>query len=151
MTVYHYMMAFAAGLCLTWTWRKGQHFAMGTIALSQLPFWVGLLVFSSLGRSPFEANLVLDLSVGAIFVWLLYTFNEKWLAWCAMLFVTAGIVDVLSAVRYMIGTPFPHHMLAHEIIHYLALCVVMGREYVNRWDASLVAGLGRLRRDLADR
>lgn len=146
MTAFHLAMLTFAVTVTGYLIAKRAWFPAICAGISQIPFWGGFVAAKLTQESPILINLLVDMTTAAVFVWLLHTFNEKWLAWCGMLFVTAGFVDVYAGLFGM-----SHYLLAHEIIHYLALLVIVGREYVERWDSYMVAGIGRLSRSLADR
>ena len=135
--VEHTLMATAVG-CLTlwlawkrnWTW-------LGSAALSQVPFWVGLAAYMVLGdKSPVGINMCVNLLSACLFVLWAERLKARSCGgvvhvWLCLIFVAAGSVDVLQLVYEFSG-----YMLKQELFHYLALFTIGGRAYVRRLDGT---------------
>ena len=125
------MLAIALGLGMFLAFKK-QWLPLAAVAISQAPFWIGSILSFQSGITPVGTNMVTDLSVSALFIFLAYRYEFMWLIWLSIVYVCAGILDVYSLV---FGLSF--YLEAHEVLHYAALIIIGGRKYVARIDRPL--------------
>lgn len=128
----------AVFLCFAAYLAKGRNFLwLGAAALSQVPFWAGLLAFLySANSNPVEINLAINLAVAGLFTEWGHKLQVQSRGgvvhiWIGVVFVAAASIDVIQLLY-----EFPLYVLAQEVIHYLALVVIGGRAYVRGLDGS---------------
>ncbi|WP_171644648.1 hypothetical protein [Ruegeria sp. HKCCD6109] len=109
---------------------------------SQLPFWIGstLWILQQI-RQPIEVNMVADLAMSVLFVFLAHRTGKAFYAFLSLLFVCAACISIWAV---FFGTP-SLYMMAHEFIHYACLIVILGRTRVSRYSGDI----GRRLRALA--
>lgn len=128
----HSAMAIIAAIVTGWLLASRDWFALLAMSVSQAPFWIGFVVFSAIQVNPTQYNMVTDLAASAAFVWLAYRFDQAWLIWLAVVFLCAGIADVYAS-RFGIN----NYLELHEVLHYTALILIMGRSRIVRVDRRL--------------
>lgn len=117
-----------SALSLFWVWRKS-FLAISTATISQLPFWIGSMVFFDTGQTPVQLNIVTDLAASTAFVFLAYQMRRNFLVCLGILFVSLGLVDVYASLFGML-LYFELHVAAHA----LALILIIGRGAIDRID-----------------
>jgi len=117
------LFMFFAGFWL----RQGSFFSLSCGFISQVPFWIGSMIFVASGQTPVEVNIITDLAASTAFVWLAYRFRETWLIILGVLFLLLGITDVYAAFFGMML-----YFELHVAMHILALIVIAGRKSVDR-------------------
>ncbi len=133
MTLWHWIMLLAAGSSLMICRREW--LAAASVAWSQVPFWVGSFIAFA-GTSPWWYNLFFDLLCAAGFVYAARMFGNWFLIWAGLIFIAATIVDI-----YALSFGLNFYFELHEGIHYAALIVIVGREYVHRVSSSGISSL----------
>lgn len=125
-------------LCFAAYLAKGRNFLwLGAAALSQVPFWAGLLAFLyNANTAPVELNLAINLAVAGLFIEWGHKLQDQSRGgivhiWLGVVFVAAASIDVIQLLY-----EFPLYILAQEVIHYLALIAIGGRAYVRGLDGS---------------
>lgn len=120
-------------LALAAVWaHRGQWVALLCAFISQVPFWVGSLVFFETGQTPIQLNIITDLLACAAFAWLASRFREQWMIWLSIVFLALLIADVYASLLGML-----YYFQLHVGAHIAALLVVAGRKYVDRIDRPL--------------
>lgn len=116
---------------------KGRWIWLCAAALSQLPFWAGLVAFLVEGEAaPVVINAIFNVMVAGCFA----TIAERLQAdgrggivhiWLCVLFLLMCSLDLIQIIA-----PFKFYIEAQEALHYGALLVIGGRAYVKRIDGS---------------
>lgn len=124
------------GFALWFLWNRNYSW-LGAAALSQVPFWGGMLAFMATSdTNPVGVNLALNLMVAGIFI----EWGHKLQiagrggvvhVWLCSVFLIACTLDILQVVY-----SFPNYVLLQEVIHYLALITIGGRAYVRGFDGN---------------
>lgn len=133
----HAIMATVFGGFALWFLWKRNYSWLGAAALSQVPFWGGMLAFMATNDTdPVGVNLALNLMVAGIFIhWAdrLQVARRGGVVhvWLCVIFVAAGTIDIAQVVY-----SFPNYVLLQEVIHYLALIAIGGRAYVRGFDGN---------------
>lgn len=104
--------------------------ALGAAFVTQLPFWIGSMIYFETGTTPVHVNMVTDLSVSAFFVFLAHRFRKAWLIWLGVVFLCMGISDVYAS---LFGMSF--YFVFHVFAHVLALLLIVGRKQIDRVDS----------------
>lgn len=124
------------GFALWFAWGRNWSW-VGAAALSQVPFWGGMLAFMVSGDTdPVGINLALNLFTAGVFI----EWGHKLQidgrggvvhVWLSGIFLIACTVDILQVVY-----PTSIYVLLQEGIHYLALITIGGRAYVRGLDGN---------------
>lgn len=135
------LAAFAAFL---WWLLHHENYSWSVAALlSQIPFWGGFLAYIVTGdKDPASVNIILNIFAAGLFIEMAGRLQERGKggivhAWLCLVFILACTLDVIHLIL-----PVPFYTLAQEVLHYVALVVIGGRAYVQRYD-----GYRRHRRD----
>lgn len=133
----HTLMAAAFfGLCAALLYRGNWAWALAA-AMSQMPFWAGSAAyFAGASKSPSDVNAIFDILVAFACVHLAQRLqiigrDGTILIVMCLLFLSMSVLDAAHMVF-----DFGNYTEAHEVGHYLALCVIGGRAIVKRVDRS---------------
>lgn len=120
------MLIVFVALSGVWLERR-QYLAFCVAVVTQAPFWIGSLIFFNTGLTPIEVNMVSDLSVCAILVWL--SARARWIIWASVAMLCMGIADVYASMFGML-----YYFELHVALHALALAIIVGRKHLDRID-----------------
>ena len=124
------------GFALFFAWGRNWSW-LGAAALSQVPFWSGLVAYVAAGdKDPAGLNLALNMMAAGIFIhWgdkLQYAGRGGVVhVWLCIIFMAACTLDILQVVY-----PVSFYVLLQEGVHYLALITIGGRAYVRGRDGN---------------
>ncbi len=140
----HTAMMTVAAAFSWWLFHSRNYSWAMAVFLSQIPFWGGLAAYMLTGTSdPASVNAILNIFAAGIFIELATRLQQSGKGgivhvWLCLVFTLACTLDVMHLI-----VPLPFYFIAQEALHYVALLVIGGRAYVQRYD-----GYRRYRRNI---